>query len=175
MPMIPTQGVTSPQGYGPGAPAQLGTGGYAGMDAMGGNPTDPSAPVQMSQLPQMAPTSIAEAIQGAIEQRQAELSAQQDQQRMAQLQSDLQEADAFVQQMMAMVGQEAMTADGGSAVPAAPPAAAPAGPPQGAGGGMIDAMSGMGGMPPGPAGAAALAPGGGGSIPPEMVAQLMGR
>lgn len=171
MPMIPTQGVQSPEGYGPGAPAQLGTGGYAGMDAMGGPTTDPSAPVQMDQMPPMAPTSIAEAIQQAVEQRQADLAQQQEQEKMALLAQDLQEAEGFIQHMMSLVGGEAMTADGGSAVPADPTMAppAPAGPP--GGGGMAAQMSGLGGLP---AGAGALGPGGGGDIPPEQLAALLG-
>lgn len=178
MPMIPTQGVQSAAGFGPGAAPQLGTGGYASQDAMGGPTADPSATVEMQQMPQMTPTSIAEAMQQALEQRQAELAAQQEQERMTLIQQDLAEADQFLQQMMAMVGQEAMTADGGAAVPADPmgaqmpqgPMGAPGGAPDG--GGMAAAMSGLGGLP---AGAGALGPGGGGGqLPPEQLAQLLG-
>lgn len=165
MPMVPSAGVQSPQGFGPGAADQLGTGGYAAQDAMAGDPTDPSAQVQMSEMPQMAPTSIAEAIQAAVEQRQAAMDQDHQAQKMQLLQSDLQEADAFVQQLMSVVGAEATTADGGAAVAPAP-MGVPEQPTAPGGTGMGAAMSGLGPAAPQIPGAA--------GIPPEALAGLLG-
>lgn len=166
MPMIPTNGLEDPQGFGPGAASQLGTGGYAQQDAMGGDPTDPNASVSMQQSQPMSPTSMAEAMQQVLEQRQQEIAMQQEGERMALLQQDIAEGQAFLEQMMQMVGQEAMTADGGAAVPAGPmpEPAPPGGVPGGTGVGA--AMTGLGQpMPPTM---------GGQAIPPEMLAALMG-
>lgn len=166
MPMMPTNGMEDPQGFGPGAGAQLGTGGYARMDAMGGDPTDPNASVAMQQTQPMSPTSMAEAMQQVLEQRQAEIGQQQEAERMGLLQQDIAEGQAFLEQMMQMVGQEATTADGGAAVPAGPmpEQAPPGGVPGGTGVGA--AMTGLGQpMPPTM---------GGGAIPPEQLAALMG-
>lgn len=159
MPMIPTNGLTDERGFGPDGAAQLGNGGYAGADMMGGDPTDPTAALNMQALAPVEPQSIAEAMQAAIEQRQMELDAQQQEEKRQLLMADLQEAAAFAQEMMAVVGQEATTADGGGMVAPAPAGEAPMGPP-GGGTGMAEAMTGMGG----PMGMAA---------PPDL-RQLMG-
>jgi hypothetical protein len=156
MPMVPTGGVESQVGFGPSGADQLGTGGYAGADMQGaGDPTDPNAPLNLDAMAPMEPTSIAEALQQALEERQQALQAQQQQESQQLLMSDLQQADAFIQEMMSMLGQEATTADGGGQLPPAPgmdPQGAPGGP------GMAEAMTGVG---------SPLAPG-------EDLTQLMG-
>lgn len=161
MPMIPMAGPEDQAGFGQGPP-QLGGGGYAGMDAMGGDPTDPSATVAMNPMAPATPTSIAEAIQVTIEQRQAALAQRQQAEQEQLLMADLAEADAFVSQMMQVIGGEAATLDGPGGVPAGP-GAPPAGLPEGpdGGGGMAAAMMGEA-APAGPAG-----------IPPEMLERAM--
>lgn len=159
MPLLPST-AAGPEGFGPGQATSLGAGAYPGQEMMGGDPTDPNAEVSMGQMPMVTPGGVAEAMQSAIEQRQAlfEQAAQQ------QLVADLTEADAWIQQVMATVGAEGSTLDGGGLAPPGPLPAPPAGPPAGP-----DDGSGIGAAAMGEAG-----PMGAGAVTPEMLAGMLG-
>lgn len=176
MPMIPRQGASSPAGFGPSAGAQLGAGALPpGMGGMAADPTDPSAAAGMTAQPEITPPSIAEAIQMALEQRQAALRERQAMEADELIQADLMEADDFVQQLMGIMGQEATTLDGGGAIPDPMAPAAEGAPQTGmSGGGMAEAMAGAGGLgaPPAAGGAPAM-PGLPPGMTPEMLEQIL--
>jgi hydrogenase maturation factor len=151
-PMIP--------GMGPGAggPApMLGAGGppAAGGGAMAVGLEDQGGPVQMEEMPSFQPGDVAMAMQQAIEEGQMMLAAQQQEEARAFLEQQIMEADATVQQLLAMVSPEGQSMDGPAGVPPPDSGAAPVDDAPEAG-----VSAGLG---------ASLA-----DIPPEELAALMG-